>query len=62
MQDEKMCIWVGQKVCKFSSLRESDLPNNFKKEYCFYCLKGQQIDSIKHIENKINTFLMSVRK
>lgn len=57
-----MCLWVGQRMCKFSSLQSSGLLRNFRQDYCYYCLKGQQVVTLMNILNKLDGLLISQKK
>ena len=62
MQDENLCFWVGQRVCKFSHLRDSINPLDFKREYCDYCLRGQQVVTLSNLLSKVDSLIISKRK
>lgn len=62
MQDEKMCLWVGQRICKFSSMHDMNYSKTFKKEYCDFCLRGQEVVTLMNILNKLDSLLISQKK
>jgi hypothetical protein len=42
MTDDKMCLWLVHRICAHPILYDL-YSNTFKKVFCQYCLKGQEI-------------------